>query len=178
MRYFGLAFLLSLVFLCHTCICPLSYFRRFKVNVFNTLDPDDPWSGILGKLTWANWSTTHISLKATPGQIAFGRDILYDLAFTVNWNDQSKKSQRRRTNNQQENRKRIKYHFKVNDEVMLERNTLQRKMSPMTVPSLSPIRKDGNTERYRVRTRQHQTNLSLSVFWLLCVGGYAVGKES
>jgi len=36
MRYFGLAFLVGLVFLYHACICPLSYFRRFKVNVFNS----------------------------------------------------------------------------------------------------------------------------------------------
>ena len=52
-----------------------------------TLDPDDPWSGILSKLTWAMRSTTHSSLNATPGQIAFGRDMLYDLAFAVNWNN-------------------------------------------------------------------------------------------
>jgi len=58
--------------------------------------------------------------------------MLYDFAFTVNWNDlQAKKLQRRRTNNEQENRKRIKYHFKVNDEVMLEHNTLQRKINPL-----------------------------------------------
>ena len=96
------------------------------------LDPEDPWSGILSKLTWAIRSTTHSSLNATPGQIAFGRDMLYDLAFTVNWNDlKGKKLQRRRANNEQENRRRIKYNFKINDEVMLERNTLQRKMNPL-----------------------------------------------
>uniref|UniRef100_A0A7S0PK03 Integrase catalytic domain-containing protein n=1 Tax=Leptocylindrus aporus TaxID=1398097 RepID=A0A7S0PK03_9STRA len=51
------------------------------------LDPDDPWSGILSKLTWAIRSTVHSSLNVTPDLIAFGRDILYDLALTVNWND-------------------------------------------------------------------------------------------
>ena len=97
-----------------------------------TLDPEDPWSGILSKLTWAIRSTSHSSLNATPGQIAFGRDMLYDLAFTVNWSNlKAKKLRRRQVNNEQENRKRIKYHFKINDEVMLERNTLQRKMNPL-----------------------------------------------
>jgi len=57
-----------------------------------TLDPEDPWSGILSKLTWAIRSTTHSSLNATPGKIAFGRDMLYELAFTVNWNDLKEKS--------------------------------------------------------------------------------------
>ena len=41
------------------------------------LDPDEAWSGILSKLTWAFRSTFHRSLSVTPGQIAFGRDILY-----------------------------------------------------------------------------------------------------
>jgi len=108
--------------------------------------------------------------------------MLYDLAFTVNWNDlKAKKLQRRLPNNEQENRKCIKCQFNVNDEVMLERNTLQRKMNPLRDGpfTITKVYTNGTvriTERYRVRTRQHQTNLSLSDFRRSCVGGINSGR--
>ena len=39
------------------------------------MDADDPWSGILSAV--AVRSIFHTTLQATPGQLVFGRDIIY-----------------------------------------------------------------------------------------------------
>jgi hypothetical protein len=34
---------------------------------------------------WAIRSTFHTTLGATPGQLVYGRDMLFDLSFKANW---------------------------------------------------------------------------------------------
>jgi hypothetical protein len=38
-----------------------------------------PWSKILASVAWAICSTFHTTLGATPGQLVYGRDMLFDL---------------------------------------------------------------------------------------------------
>jgi hypothetical protein len=40
----------------------------------------DPWSNILASAAWAFCSTFHTTLGATPGQLVYGRDMLFDLS--------------------------------------------------------------------------------------------------
>jgi hypothetical protein len=47
---------------------------------------NDPWSQILADCAWLIHSTGHSILDATPAQIVFGRDMLFDLSFTTNYN--------------------------------------------------------------------------------------------
>ena len=49
------------------------------------LDPRDPWSDILAQCAWAIRSTAHTLLDATPAQLVFGRDMLFDVSHVVNW---------------------------------------------------------------------------------------------
>ena len=44
-----------------------------------TFDPADPWGDILANVAWALHSLTHSTLNATPGQLVFSRDMLFDL---------------------------------------------------------------------------------------------------
>ena len=44
-------------------------------------DYTDPWSDILAQAAWALRSTVHTWYDATPGQLVFGRDMIYDLSF-------------------------------------------------------------------------------------------------
>ena len=53
----------------------------------STLDEKDPWTDILNKCTWAIRSTVHTTLNVTPAQAVFGRDMLFNLAWKVNFND-------------------------------------------------------------------------------------------
>jgi hypothetical protein len=41
-------------------------------------DYNDPWSQILANCAWTIRSTVHSILNATPAQIMFGRDMLFD----------------------------------------------------------------------------------------------------
>ena len=52
-----------------------------------TFDAKDPWSYILAKCAWAVCSTVHLILDATPAQLIFGHDMLFDLSFKVRWHD-------------------------------------------------------------------------------------------
>ena len=49
------------------------------------LDQDDPWSEILASVAWAIRSTVHSTLEATPGQLVFGRDMIFQDTFRANW---------------------------------------------------------------------------------------------
>jgi hypothetical protein len=50
-------------------------------------DYQDPWSQILANCAWAVCSTVHSVLNATPAQIDFGRDMLFDLPFTTEYKE-------------------------------------------------------------------------------------------
>ena len=45
---------------------------------------DDPWSHILANVAWAIRSTIHITLEATPGQLVYGRDVIFQDIFRAN----------------------------------------------------------------------------------------------
>ncbi len=94
-------------------------------------DYQDPWSQILANCAWAIRSTVHSVLNATPAQIVFGRDMLFDLSFTTEYKEIKKRKQEASdANTHKENSKRVKHDYKVNDQVLLDRGVLQRKLNP------------------------------------------------
>jgi hypothetical protein len=104
--------------------------RTYELEFFE-FDYNDPWSQILANCTWAIRSTAHSILDATPTQIVFGRDLLFNLSFTTNYSElKNKKQKASDLNVDSENTKRIKYDNKVNDLILLDRGTLQRKLVP------------------------------------------------
>ena len=54
--------------------------RTFKLET-NYLDTDDPWAGILAATAFAIRNTYHTTLKATPGQLVFGRDLIFNTKY-------------------------------------------------------------------------------------------------
>jgi len=89
----------------------------------------DPWSNILASAAWAIRSTFHTTLGATPGQLVFGRDMLFDLSFKANWKDiKERKRTRIEDSNKRENSKRIRHTYNVGDLVSKDRNQLQPKL--------------------------------------------------
>jgi hypothetical protein len=94
-------------------------------------DYEDPWSDILAQAAWAIRSTVHTLYDATPGQLVFGRDMIYDLSFKPEWDKLLQKRQSaRRTNNERENKSRTDYQYKVGDKVLINRDVIQRKLLP------------------------------------------------
>ena len=51
----------------------------------NDLDEDDPWKGILRATAFAVRSTFHTTLRNTPGQLVFGRDMILNIKQKANW---------------------------------------------------------------------------------------------
>jgi hypothetical protein len=73
--------------------------------------------------------TAHAILDATLAKIAFGRNILFDLSFTTNYSEL--KNQRQKVsdlNVDHENSKRMTYDYKVNDLILFDCGTFQRKL--------------------------------------------------
>ena len=55
----------------------------------------DPWSAILASVAYAVRCSFHSTLQATPGQLVFGRDMLLNIKFVLNyhkmWADKQKR---------------------------------------------------------------------------------------
>jgi hypothetical protein len=52
----------------------------------NYLDEKDPWKGILTATAFAVRATYHTTaLQKSPGQLIFGRDMIFNVKHTANW---------------------------------------------------------------------------------------------
>jgi hypothetical protein len=92
--------------------------RTFELQQ-QTLDPMDPWSGFLAATAYAIRSTYHTTLQATPAELVFGRDMLFNREFQPNWEEiRRRKQQLIDDNNRRENAKRIKHTYSVGDQVL------------------------------------------------------------
>jgi transposase InsO family protein len=101
-----------------------------------TLNEADPWSVHLASVAWAIRSTYHTVLRASPGQLVFGRDMVLPIQFEADW--ARIKLQKQETidkSNAQENATRISHDYQVGDKVLVEKPGKIRKMSqPRTGP--------------------------------------------
>jgi hypothetical protein len=58
--------------------------RTFELQD-NSLDEDDPWKGILSATAFAVRATYHTTLQKSPRQLVFGRDMIFNVEHTANW---------------------------------------------------------------------------------------------
>jgi transposase InsO family protein len=49
------------------------------------MDEKDPWGPFLASAAYAIRSTFHTTLKATPGKLVFGRDMVLPIKFMADW---------------------------------------------------------------------------------------------
>ena len=122
----------------------------------------DPWGEILSSFAWAIRSLYHSTLKATPGELVFGRDMLFNMQKVVDWKlIESNKEQQILRDNIRENMKRIDYDYKVGDKVMIILKGVKRKLSrkkkgPYRIIQVFTngdvmIQKGSSTERINIR---------------------------
>ena len=50
-----------------------------------TYDYIDPWGEILSSIAWAVRALHHSTFNKTPGQLVFGRDMIFNLSTVVDW---------------------------------------------------------------------------------------------
>ena len=82
--------------------------------------------------------TIHRTNKASPGQLVFGRDMLFNIPYVPNWeNIRAQKQLLTNKNTITENKKRISHDYAVNDNVLIYRDGIFRKLDG---PFLGPYK--------------------------------------
>jgi hypothetical protein len=73
---------------------------------------------IAGRLTF------HTSLQSTPGQLVFGRDMIFNIQHIANWEFIKQRKQNTiDLNNNKENAKHVQHVYHIGDKVLLHRGT-------------------------------------------------------
>ena len=99
--------------------------RCFELDKLD-LDPNDPFLDIVARISWAVRSTYHTTLQASPGQLVFGRDMLFDIDFTADWHKiYDRKQQIINKNNLRENKNRIDFDYQIGDKVTKKNDYLK-----------------------------------------------------
>jgi hypothetical protein len=89
---------------------------------------------------WAINSTFHTTLKASPAQLAFNRDMILPTTFAANWyaiNHQQAQSQ---SAADAENRKRIPHEFRLNDKVLIRHDIGNPYLGKLAKPTEGPFK--------------------------------------
>ena len=116
------------------------------------LDKKDPWKGILSATAFAIRSTYHTTLQKSPGQLVFGRDMIFNIQHKANWEYIRQRKQKIiNKNNQKENAKCIPHNYKEGDLVMLEKGTENKCESPFSGPHKIMKVNDNGTVRVEVK---------------------------
>ena len=133
--------------------------RTFELES-NYLDEDDPWKGILSATAFAVRSTFHTSLQSTPGQLVFGRDMIFNIQHIANWEYIKQRKQRLiNLNNKRENSKREQHVYQVGDKVLLNRGTENKYESPYLGPFEIMKVNDNGTVRLKVNAVEDTYNI-------------------
>ena len=100
------------------------------IRVLDTqsMDPEDPWGGVLAAAMFALRATYHTTTQATPMQLVFGRDAILNTTFQANWKYiKDRKQKLIHKNNKRENSKRIPHEYKIHDKVLLDLGDIKGK---------------------------------------------------
>jgi transposase InsO family protein len=101
----------------------------------NYLDEEDPWKGILSATAFAVRATYHTTLQKSPGQLVFGRDMIFNVKHAANWEYiRARKQNILNNNNKRENVKRTPHTYRINDKVMLKIGTENKYETPYKGP--------------------------------------------
>jgi len=124
------------------------------------MDEANPWKGILSATAFAVRSTFHTTLKNTPGQLVFGRDMILNVKHEANWEYIRERKQKIiAKNNKAENAKRIPHQYKVGDKVLLKRGTENKYETPYKGPYTILKVNDNGTIRMQVNNVEDTYNI-------------------
>lgn len=108
--------------------------KNLQNQVFDFIDP---FGEILASVAWAVRASYNSSTDATPAQLVFGRDMMFNLKTLINWKTLSLRKQIQvDKSNLRENRNRIDYNFQVGQRVYIRQDGIRRKLDE---PKLGPF---------------------------------------
>jgi hypothetical protein len=89
----------------------------------------DPWGEILSSIAWAIHASYHSMPGATPAQLVFGRDMIFNIKTIVDWRTITACKQKQVIkDNLRENNGRIDHQYSVGDKVYLRPTGIQSKL--------------------------------------------------
>jgi hypothetical protein len=96
---------------------------------------------LLMPVMWAINTTFHTTLKASPAQLAFNRDIILPTSFTANWYAiNNRKQSQSQSATDVENCKRIPHEFCINDKVLIHRDIGNPYLGKLAKPTQGPFK--------------------------------------
>ena len=137
--------------------------RTSEIDMAESVEPADI-DTFIDNAAWAICSTYHTVLKASPGAAIFGRDMLFDVPFIADWKQIGENRQRKTDlNNDNENKKRVDYDYKVGDKILIRKDGILRKAESIwkkelwtitTVHTNGTIRIQCGTKSERINIRR------------------------
>ena len=105
---------------------PVERIHQVVQNMIKTKELDkfifnyiDHWSEILSSVAWEVRTSYHSTLLATPEQLVFGRDMLFNMKEEINWKLISENKRKQIScNNERDNAGRTAHIYKMGDEVL------------------------------------------------------------
>jgi hypothetical protein len=92
-------------------------------------------NAILQNVAYGLRATYHSYLTASPGQLAFRRDMIINAVYLANWKDLSHRCRQQiHRNNTQENKSRIPHEYSIGDTVYIRKSNVEQKLSPLQGP--------------------------------------------
>jgi hypothetical protein len=134
--------------------------RTYQVEDID-LDEDDPFAGLVSAVGFAVRSTYHTTLQSTPGQLVFGRDMIFPIQHIADWQlIKNRKQKLIDKNNERENAKRVDYDYKIGDQVLIYTPDPNKMEQPREGPypvmqvhtnGTVTLQKGAVTQRYNIR---------------------------
>jgi len=101
--------------------------RTSNIDMSDTITPEQV-DTFVTNAAWAIRATYHTVLGTAPGTAVFGRDMLFDIPHTVDWNTIGQRRQAQVDKNAERlNRARIDHDYCVGDKVLLFNDGIRRK---------------------------------------------------
>ena len=123
-------------------------------NLDIDFDSVRPFESLLSSVAYAVRSTYHTTLKATPCQLVYARDMVQPMEYVAEWDLIRKTKQKRiNENNARENSKRVEYDYTVGQSVLLQSTDIRRKLDdPAAGPyKILQVHTNGNVTILRVQ---------------------------
>ena len=116
---------------------------------------------ILQHVAWGIRSTFHSILRASPGQVVFGCDMIINATYVANWRYIKEKRNRNiLQNNARENQRRIAHDYQPGDRVFVLSNDIKRKLNRNEGPfEIIRIHTNGTVDIRRSATVEEKINI-------------------
>jgi hypothetical protein len=114
---------------------------RFSHLIAQDLDTVSAQQELLMPVMWAINTTFHTTLKASPAQLAFSRDMILPTSFAANWYAiNSRKQAQSQSAADAKNRKRIPHEFCINDKVLIQHDIGNPYLGKLAKPTQGPFK--------------------------------------